>query len=675
MLALRDYQLQALRQIANLYKQGHRRQLCVLPTGSGKTVVFSHLSKRFGKRTLILAPREELLTQAQEKLMVIGSDINCGIVQGKRNEHDKQVVIASIQTLSRPERLDAINKEFGLVILDECHHATSPTWISTLEKLGCFEKDGPLVVGFTATPNRTDNVGLGKVFETVAYQRTILDMLMEGYLADIKGLRIDTKVDLSGVKIVAGDFDEKELNRRVNNEERNNIIVNAFIEHCPKRNAIAFAASIAHAENLAEVFKKHGVASEAVSGKTPHRIRKKLLQDFHYGKIQVLTNNNLLIEGFDEPKVDCVILARPTQSTSFYTQMIGRGLRLYPGKENCIVLDVTDNTITHNILSTPRIFGMTEEQVERMEKEGTSVLQEKAREQLQFTGKADVTFRTEEIDIFAGSIFSWITNGKSYFLVLPEEEMISLTPDEKEPDLYHTILYKGTTTRLINKKPVPLEWAQGTGETFVRRNRAEAIKVLRRDSRWQNEEPTEGQLEALRKAGKIIMPGLTRGKASRMISLIIANSRERRAQQEVRQQIAIALEPETQVEAKTPIQVESGPAKEIHANRESDESLGKKTQEQKVQPVTAAAEEIIKEPPKASFTLKLDNGPPKEITKPRQSDLTPRRKNYLLDLLRDRQITLNVELGQLTNRQADSIIKSILAKQENPLIKYPGQKS
>lgn len=593
MLDLRDYQLETLKKISALYQRDIRRQLIILPTGSGKTVVFSHLSKRFGKPTLVLAHREELLLQAKDKIEMIWPEVDVGIVQANKDEFDKQVVVASIQTLSRPERLNRLKKKFGLVIADESHHSTSPSWRTVLTALGCFEKDGPLTVGFTATPNRSDNVGLGEIFEEVAYQRSILDMMEDGYLSDVRAIRINTQVDLSGVKVIAGDYDENELARRVNNTERNNIIVKAFLEHCTERTAVAFCANIAHAEDLANLFRQHGVTSEAVSSKIPNTKRRQILESFHKGEIQVLTNNNLLIEGWDEPRVNAVIMARPTQSESFFIQMVGRGLRLFPGKQDCVILDITDNTIQHNVLSTPRIFGMTETDAERMSREGTSVLSEKTREQLKILGKADVTYSVEDLDIFAGSIFSWIFNGKSYFLVLPDDEMIALHPDDKDNTKFHTIYYRGIQTRCLTKSPMPVEWAQGQGEQWVRRNRVESLKVLRRDLRWINEPASEGQLNSLRKAKKDIPNGLKKGQASRMISMLIANK------------------------------------KEIMAKAEIDDD--------------------------------------DQVTE----NITPGRKKYLLDLLRDRHIKLKVDMSIINNEVASEIIKTILAKGDHPLIENP----
>lgn len=593
MISLRDYQLETIKNIAKLYREGIRRQLAILPTGAGKTVIFSHLTKRVNKRTLVLAHREELLEQAREKMKLVWPEAEVGIVQAKRNEWDKQIVVASVQTLSRPERLAKINKNFALIIADETHHATSPSWRAVLKALGCFEPNGPLTVGFTATPNRTDNVGLGEIFQKVAIQKSILDMMIAGYLADIKAIRVNTKIDLSGVKIIGGDYSEDELAKRVNTEERNNIIVKAFLEQCPNRKAIAFAANIAHAEALADLFNKHGITSKAVSSKNTREERRNILRAYHNDEIQVLTNNNLLIEGYDEPKVNCIILARPTQSESFYIQMAGRGLRLYPGKSDCLLLDVADNTIAHNVLSVPRIFGMTDAQVERMSKEGTSVLAEKAKEKLQFTGKANVSYSVENIEIFAGSIFNWVFNGKSYFLVLPDDEMIALQPDAEDNTKYNIVHYKGTTTRNISNTPMPAEWGQGVAEGWIRRNRLEAMKVLRRNASWKNDPASKGQIETLEKAGQIVQKGLTKGDASRAISLLIATAKERRAMAE---------------------------------------KTGNETQ---------------------------NKGIPKK------------QKDFLLDLLRDRHLTLNIKLSELDVATAGQIINAIIEGRNHPLIFYP----
>lgn len=631
-LPLRDYQFQAIKQISKHYQQGTRRQLLILPTGSGKTVIFAHLSRRVNKRTLIIAHREELLTQASNKINMIWPEASIGLVQGSHDNHqDKQVVVASIQTLSKPHRLNTIKKDFGLCVIDECHHATSRSYRTVLEALGCFDKNGPLTVGFTATPNRTDRVGLGEVFEAVSYTRTILEMVEEGYLVDLRAIRINTSVDLTDVKVIAGDYDETELAKKINVQHRNQIIAEAFLEHCPERKAIAFAVNIAHSDALAETFRKNGIKSESITSKTPPAKRVQILKDFEKGEIQILCNSNILTEGYDCPTVNALLLCRPTKSEACLVQQVGRGLRTYPGKNDCLILDITDNLLQHNMLSVPRIFGMTDEAAERMAKDKTSILEEKNQEKLQYQGKGKVTYTIEELDVFAGSIFSWVSNGKSYFLTLPDDEMIALHPDSADPTLYYTVLYKGIKTRHLTKRPLTIEYATGYAEEFVRRNRIEVIKVLRRDTRWANEPASPGQIKTLQNAKKVPPKDLTKGKASRMISLIIANRKEYLANKE-------AQKTENQVAATT-----TQPEKQPVPQKETASASAPKPKEQAQTPSP-------------------------------KTGLTDNRRNFLMDLLRDRRITLNTEISKLTNETAHELINAILKKQPHSLIQNPDNK-
>ncbi|MCK4777560.1 MAG: DEAD/DEAH box helicase, partial [Actinomycetia bacterium] len=349
---LRDYQREALEAIWNSYKSGIRRQLISLPTGCGKTVIFSFLPRYFKmkKKMLVLAHREELLFQAKDKIVAINKELklNVGIEKAvMETDYDDDIIIASVQTIGRGnERIKKFNPDdFSIIVVDEAHHAVAPTYKAILKHFGIFDKDtDKLLLGFTATPKRGDGIGLEEIFEDITYSQSITHMIEANYLANIIGYRVNTKVNLEGVKVRMGDFVIGDLSRKVNVEERNALIIKSYLKLAKNRKTVVFCTNVAHAKQVALIFNKHKIKAVPVWGNMPSKNRAAVLKKFKNDKIDVITNCNLLTEGFDEPGIDCIIMARPTKSQLLYTQMIGRGTRPFPNKENLMVIDISDNS-------------------------------------------------------------------------------------------------------------------------------------------------------------------------------------------------------------------------------------------------------------------------------------------------------------------------------------------
>ena len=358
MLSLRDYQEEAGDAVVAEARQGGRRQLVVLPTGAGKTILAAALSEKASGRVLMIVHRDELVQQSVEKFGFIWPEQEIGVVKAHRDEHDRRVVVASVQTLQHKHRRDRLNKdEFSLVIVDEAHHAPADSYRNTLEDLGFLPTPsvGRLLLGITATPMRGDGIGLKGVFEKIVYRRSISDLVRAGYLADVKGIRVRTTVDLRKVRTVRGDFQAKDLSLAVDTPRRNEMIVDAYRKHGEGRKAVAFTVDIAHAQHLAEAFREGGFRADWVSGELPIEERRERLRRLRDGELDVLSNCSVLTEGWDEPSISCLIMARPTKSTGLYIQMAGRGLRPYPGKDYCLVMDVTDNA--HDICALGTLDG------------------------------------------------------------------------------------------------------------------------------------------------------------------------------------------------------------------------------------------------------------------------------------------------------------------------------
>ena len=381
---LRPYQREAIEIIKRKRRAGVKRMVVSLPTGAGKTVIFSHLASIARQRVLILAHREELLNQACEKLKNTLAKKSTDLmtthtqtstspsksVEEVRVEIERadqkatpqaKVVVASLRSL-REERLKrlVIEEGFGLIIYDECHHAVAEDNQRILRQLGVFDDHftGTLV-GFTATTRRADGVGLDEVFEEIVYSRTLLDMIRDKYLTPLRGYRISTETSLESLG-GSGEFPLEALAERVDIQERNGLVARSIQELARDRRTICFCVNIDHAENLARTLRQIGVPAAVIHGTLKGEERAKILAEFRAGELQVITNVGVLTEGFDDPEVSCIAIARPTRSEGLYTQCVGRGMRLFEGKKDCIVLDFVDLSALR-LVTLPSLVGMPNE--------------------------------------------------------------------------------------------------------------------------------------------------------------------------------------------------------------------------------------------------------------------------------------------------------------------------
>lgn len=340
----RPYQIACKDAIKKKYDQGITKQLIVQATGTGKRLQAVDITRHF-KRTLFLAHREELIMQAWEEIEAL-FPFQTGIVKGSRFEIDKRIIVASVQTLYN--RIDKINpKTFDLVIIDEAHHYVSPTYLKTVRH---FEPK--LQTAWTATPKRLDGLSLSNIAQEIVFEYRIQDGIREKWLAPIVAYQVSTGTDISKVKRTAGDFNLGELSAKVDTPERNKKIVEKYLQYTPGRQAMAYCVDIDHAYHLKEAFTKAGINCDTVvSDESRCPNRAEIIQDFKDKNITVLTNVNILTEGFDYSDVGAVLMARPTQSEALYVQCIGRGTRLPSeeyikefGTDECIILDFVDNS-------------------------------------------------------------------------------------------------------------------------------------------------------------------------------------------------------------------------------------------------------------------------------------------------------------------------------------------
>jgi ATP-dependent helicase IRC3 len=306
-VALRPYQREAIDAVLAARRAGVRRMLVCLPTGAGKTVIFSHLAGLARRPVLVLAHREELLQQARQKLEGALATAGAGVVAIEQGAHsapdDARVLVCSIRSLHEQRLARVISRRaFGLVIYDECHHAAAEDNLRVLRQLGAMDAawTGTLL-GFTATTARGDGKGLDSIFERIVYTRTLPTMIDDGFLAPLRGVRISTAADLTRLSSGGADFREDELGEAVDIEERNALVARSIQELTRDRRTIAFCVNVNHARNLCRSLNALGVTAGIVYGAMPASARTRALADFREGRTQVLTNVAVLTEGFDDP--------------------------------------------------------------------------------------------------------------------------------------------------------------------------------------------------------------------------------------------------------------------------------------------------------------------------------------------------------------------------------------
>ena len=342
---LRPYQQQARDHIHAEWENGHTRTLLVLPTGTGKTIVFASVAAdqvRAGDRVLILAHRGELLEQAADKLQR-----STGLVSAVEKADATclntwfRVVVGSVQTLQRTARLERFPHDyFGTIIIDEAHHAITDGYRRILDYFGDAK-----VLGVTATPDRGDMRNLGEVFDSLAFEYKLTDAIKEGYLCRIMAQTIPLKLDISSVTMRGGHYAVGDLGTALDPYLEQ--IAAEMAQRCKGRKTVVFLPLIKTSQKFRDLLNSHGFRAAEVNGQSTDR--KKVLADFDAGKYNVLCNSMLLTEGWDCPSVDCVVVLRPTKVRSLYSQMVGRGTRLSPGKSDLLLLDFLWMTDKHEL--------------------------------------------------------------------------------------------------------------------------------------------------------------------------------------------------------------------------------------------------------------------------------------------------------------------------------------
>lgn len=361
-MELRPYQKAAKDAIFAEWDKGTQRTLLVLPTGCGKTIVFAKVTEdcvRKGKRVLILAHRGELLEQAADKIAK-STGLQCAVEKAESSSLGSwfRITVGSVQTLMREKRLNQFSPDhFGTIIIDEAHHCLSDSYQRVLKH---FPEAN--VLGVTATPDRGDMRNLGEFFESLAYEYTLPKAIKEGYLSPIKALTLPLKMDLTGVGISAGDFKAGDLGTALDPYLYQ--IADEMQKYCQDRKTVVFLPLVKTSQKFRDILCEKGFRAAEVNGESQDR--SEVLQAFEKGEYNVLCNSMLLTEGWDCPSVDCIVVLRPTKVRSLYSQMVGRGTRLFPGKDHLLLLDFLWHTERHELCHPASLICDNEEVAQKM---------------------------------------------------------------------------------------------------------------------------------------------------------------------------------------------------------------------------------------------------------------------------------------------------------------------
>jgi superfamily II DNA or RNA helicase len=351
-MKLREYQEEALVALERDWATGFRRCGVNAATGTGKTVIMSHLAHRYarrGLRVLILVHRDELVRQTVDKLVRIDNSVSIGIVKAGENSAGAAIVVASVQTACRPRRLAQLGR-FGLIICDEAHRSVSDQWLTVLSGLGALEEGTQVrCAGFSATWVRADTRGLDKVWETISFSLPIEWAIAQGFLVRPIGKYIRTDIQLDGVRKTAGEYNAADLGEKLSRESVRDAIVAGYLTHAHDRSGVVFAPTVDAGQYFREGFEAAGIATGGLYGVTSREDSKLLHKQHRRGDVQVLVSCVKLSEGWDAPWVSAGVIARPTVHEGLFIQMVGRLLRIHEGKQDAIILDPTGVLFRHSL--------------------------------------------------------------------------------------------------------------------------------------------------------------------------------------------------------------------------------------------------------------------------------------------------------------------------------------
>jgi superfamily II DNA or RNA helicase len=520
-LELRPYQQDALTAIEAAALRGVRRQVVSLPTGSGKTVIFVHLITARQDRTLILVHRDELIGQTLDKLAMVsrGTALEIGVIKAERDEHAGDVVVASVQTLQRAARLHRLAQTFGLVVVDECHHALPEnSYGRILAHVGANDDAGPLTVGYTATPFRPNNdpiitaAGTPGCFDAVVYSLPLMGLIAQGYLSPLaaKGIFLDG-LNLDKVRTRHGDYVETDLAEALMAADAPEHLVRGYEELARERRALLFCPTVAMAYAVEHAFRRVGLTAASVVGETPLDERQTIYHQVRAGMLNALVSCAVLTEGLDEPSIDCIMLARPTKSKVLFYQCIGRGLRLWPTKEDCLLIDATGATQRHGLLSLAAELGLLQSKAPH---DGPGI--ELGHEGHDAAAEPKPTgYHAHDINLAQRTRLHWVETPKGYWVVSLADRMLRVRPDGQGTyRLEVRTRDERVYTRLVDR--LSQEFCFGIASDTARD--ARILHMVREGARWRQHAPSARQEALARKLGVRLHPAWRSGEVSDAIA-------------------------------------------------------------------------------------------------------------------------------------------------------------
>ena len=584
-ILLRDYQEECIRSALAALDGGRKRLGISLGTGAGKTVIFTQLIARVRPRsdhatqTLILAHRRELVQQAAQHCVnaypgkVI--DIELGSLHASGTA---DITVASVQSITSGDRLLKFDPErFKLVLVDEAHHIVSPQYLKVLSHFGLDTKtpNSPSLVGVSATFSRFDGLKLGTAIDEIVYHKDYVDLIKNKWLSDVVFTSVESTADISRVRSGANrDFQPADLSRAVNTDEVNEVTVRSWLAKAAgRRSTLVFCVDRAHVSGLTGKFREHGVEAHLITSDTPQVERSSRLDAFKRREFPVLVNCGVFTEGTDIPGIDCVLLARPTKSRNLLVQMIGRGMRLHPGKENCHIIDMVSSLKT-GIVTTPTLFGLDPRELvnnasvddmkalknqRATETAQTEGIGQAARADGPSSGHQKVVFTeydsvfdliadtSGEQHVWALSQFAWVHTGADRWILSgPTGTYLRLERhDEGEgPAFFKTYVIRALPPG-VAKSPyaAPQKILEATTfEDAVHGSDEYASNIfpfafISRRQRWRQGPPSQGQLDFINKVrgkygGELGPLDITKGRAMDMITKIKHGARGRFADME-----------------------------------------------------------------------------------------------------------------------------------------------
>lgn len=580
-LAPRDYQAEGVEAVERALARGVRRPAVVWATGLGKTVAFAHLAQRWlaerhraGRaagldRVLVLAHRQELTGQALSRIKSVAPGLRVGLVQGTRNETMSDVVVGSVLTLAG-ERRRAMLRNVGLIVVDECHHATAQSYQAILREYGALgvtaggpaPDGGASAVGFTATMTRGDSAALGSIWQDIVHTKDYAFGVANGWLVRPRCVYVKVDdLDLSAVKRTGGargDYQAADLGEAIEASMAPEAIVKALREHAPDRPTILFAPLVSTAELIRDELIANGFTAAVVSAKTPDDERRRILGDYAARRVQVLCNAMVFTEGTDLPLTSCIVVARPTRNKGLFIQMVGRGGRPSPGKSDLVVLDVTGASLRNSLTLPVELFGegaderaprepcycSADSSLERCPCGRRTCMSECAcgggvgcgcplsedEEQVDFSdigidlddpSWANGALVAQEVDLFHGSHNAWMRTAAGVWFMPCGDRYLAILRDEAAAfDVVSIGTHSGSrwVARGIGELSYAMAWAEGDVSSGER-------TIANRETRWRAKKPSDAQRHRARRHGIVVSDGMLSGEVSNRITVAEASWR------------------------------------------------------------------------------------------------------------------------------------------------------